>query len=90
MGISTGFSVGMGWIWGLKSNPHDIPADSDKQGGTRVRCANVVGLLQVRTLMRKVSAQKFVNRVAAKHSSEVRRPEQSYAVDPTDVVFQTD
>jgi len=35
-------------------------------------------------------AQKFVNRVAAKHSSELRRPEQSYAVDPTDVVFQTD
>ena len=41
-------------------------------------------------LMQKVSAQKFVNRVAAKHSSEQRRPEQSYAVDPTDVVFQTD
>jgi len=46
--------------------------------------------VQVRMLMRKVSAQKFVNRVAAKHSSELRRPEQSYAVDPTDVVFQTD
>lgn len=45
---------------------------------------------EVRTLMRKVSAQKFVNRVAAKHSSEVRRPEQSYAIDPTDIVFQTD
>jgi len=40
--------------------------------------------------MRKASAQKFVNRVAAKHSAELRRPEQSYAVDPTDVVFQTD
>ena len=46
--------------------------------------------VQVRMLMRKVSAQKFVNRVVAKHSSELRRPEQSYAVDPTDVVFQTD
>jgi len=22
MGIPTGFSVGMGWVWGLKSNPH--------------------------------------------------------------------
>jgi len=24
-GISTGFSVGMGWAWGLKSNPHGSP-----------------------------------------------------------------
>jgi len=41
-------------------------------------------------LVRKSSAQKFINRVAAKHSSELRRPEQSYSVDPTNVVFQTD
>ena len=26
MGIPTGFSVGMGWAWGLKSNPHGSPA----------------------------------------------------------------
>ena len=25
VGIPTGFSVGMGWVWGLKSNPHGSP-----------------------------------------------------------------
>jgi len=26
MGIPTGFSVGMGWVWALKFNPHGSPA----------------------------------------------------------------
>ena len=26
VGIPTGFSVGMGWVWGLKSNPNGSPA----------------------------------------------------------------
>ena len=25
MGIPTGFSVGMGWVWALKFNPHGSP-----------------------------------------------------------------
>ena len=25
MGIPTGFSAGMGWLWALKSNPHGSP-----------------------------------------------------------------
>ena len=25
-GDSHGFSVGMGWVWGLKSNPHGSPS----------------------------------------------------------------
>jgi len=25
MGIPIGFSMGMGWVWGLKSNPHGSP-----------------------------------------------------------------
>jgi len=25
VGIPTGFSVGMGWVWGLKFNPHGSP-----------------------------------------------------------------
>ena len=27
MGIPTGFSVGMGWVWALKFHPHGSPAD---------------------------------------------------------------
>jgi len=27
MGIPTGFSVGMGWVWALKFNPHGSPGD---------------------------------------------------------------
>jgi len=25
VGIPTGFSVGMGWVWGFKLNPHGSP-----------------------------------------------------------------
>jgi len=27
VGIPTGFSVGMGWVWALKFNPHGSPAN---------------------------------------------------------------
>ena len=36
VGIPTGFSVGMGWVWGLKFNPHGSPAKS-----TSNRCCHV-------------------------------------------------
>ena len=41
-------------------------------------------------MIRKMNSQRYIDRVASKQSNEVRRPEQSYEIDPTSVVFQDD
>ena len=41
-------------------------------------------------MVRKMNAGKYMNRVEAKKSCEDRRPEISYEIDPTNVVFRTD
>lgn len=44
---------------------------------------------QHRRLLHKKVARKYVSRVEAKKSLELRRPETSYSLDPTDEVFTT-
>jgi ribosome biogenesis protein BRX1 len=45
---------------------------------------------EVRRLVRSSKSQRYINRVAEKHSAEERRPELSFATDPTNIVFQTE
>lgn len=44
---------------------------------------------QMRHMMRKRGAQKYMSRVQAKKSLETRRGQPSYEADPTDDVFVT-
>lgn len=46
-------------------------------------------LSQLRHLMRKRGAQKYMSRIQAKKSLEMRRGQPSYETDPTDDVFVT-
>jgi len=44
---------------------------------------------QNRAMLRKAAANRYVDKVSAQKSREQRKPEYTYATDPTDVVFET-